>query len=57
LALWDRAAGELVAREAGVLVTGLRGGAPGPAMVLAAPPAVHSHLRELLEEFDADGGP
>jgi len=57
LALWDRAAGELVAAEAGVLVTGLRGAPSGPEMVLAAPAPVYKQLRDLLEEFDADGGP
>ena len=34
---WDRAAGGLIAEEAGVLVTGLRGAPAGPAMTLAAP--------------------
>jgi myo-inositol-1(or 4)-monophosphatase len=57
LAIWDRAAGELIATEAGVLVTGLRGAASGPQMVLAAPLAVHGPLQDLLVEFDADGGP
>lgn len=57
LAAWDMAAGGLIAAEAGLLVTGLRGAAPGPAMVLAAPPAVHARLHDLLVELDADDGP
>ena len=39
---WDLAAGGLIAREAGALVTGLRGAAAGEAMVLAAGPALHA---------------
>jgi myo-inositol-1(or 4)-monophosphatase len=54
---WDHAAGGLVATEAGLLVTGLRGAPPGPAMVVAAPPAVHAQLHDALVEMDADGGP
>lgn len=57
LAAWDRAAGGLIAQEAGLLVTGLRGAPAGPAMVLAAPPAVHTALHDLLVRLDADGGP
>ena len=57
LAPWDHAAGGLVAAEAGLVVTGLRGQPPGPAMVVAAPPAVHDQLHALLVELDADGGP
>jgi myo-inositol-1(or 4)-monophosphatase len=48
---WDRAAGELIAREAGVLVTGLLGAAAGPAMTLAAPPALHKPLHDRLVEL------
>jgi myo-inositol-1(or 4)-monophosphatase len=54
---WDHAAGGLIAAEAGVVVTGLRGAAPGAAMVLAAPPGVHAALHERLVGLDADGGP
>ncbi len=57
LAPWDNAAGGLIAAEAGLLVTGLRGRAPGPAMVLAAPPALHPVLHDLLVRFDADADP
>ncbi|MFB9179175.1 inositol monophosphatase family protein [Dactylosporangium sucinum] len=54
---WDHAAGGLVAAEAGVLVTGLNGAPPGPAMVVAAPPALHGPLHDRLAELDAAGGP
>lgn len=57
LAAWDQAAGGLIAQEAGLLVTGLRGAPPGPEMVLAAPPSVHAELHDLLVSLDADGGP
>ncbi len=54
---WDHAAGGLIAAEAGLLVTGLEGRAPGPDLVLAAPPGIYQALHDLLVEFDADGGP
>jgi myo-inositol-1(or 4)-monophosphatase len=57
LAAWDRAAGALVATEAGLLVTGLRGAPPGPDLVLAAPPGLYPELHDLLVQLDADGGP
>jgi myo-inositol-1(or 4)-monophosphatase len=57
LGAWDHAAGGLVAAEAGLVVTGLRGEPPGPAMVLAAPAQLHGPLHALLVELDADGGP
>jgi myo-inositol-1(or 4)-monophosphatase len=56
LQAWDLAAGGLIAQEAGLLVTGLRGRDAGPDMVLAAPPALHGQLHDLLAELDADGG-
>jgi len=54
LSPWDRAAGGLIAEEAGVLVSGLRGEPAGPAMTLAAPPALHAALHDRLVELDAD---
>jgi myo-inositol-1(or 4)-monophosphatase len=57
LGAWDHAAGGLVAVESGLLVTGLRGTGAGPAMVLAASPALHPTLHALLVDLDADGGP
>ena len=60
---WDHAAGGLVAAEAGLLVTGLRGAPPGPAMVVAAPPALHGRSARPAGRSwtptagpDADGG-
>lgn len=50
---WDRAAGGLIAEEAGLLVTGLRGDEPGERMTLAAPPALHASLHDLLEPLHA----
>lgn len=41
---WDLAAGGLIAREAGALVTGRAGGEPGEGMVIAAGPALHPLL-------------
>ncbi|HET8681838.1 MAG TPA: inositol monophosphatase family protein [Micromonosporaceae bacterium] len=54
---WDYAAGALVAAEAGLLVTGLDGGPPGPDFVLAAPAGIYHDLRKRLGELDAGGGP
>lgn len=53
---WDHAAGGLVAREAGALVTGLRGHPAGADMVLVAPQPLHQTLHDRLVELGADGG-
>lgn len=50
---WDRAAGLLVATEAGAVVGGLHGKPPG-ALTVAASPAVAAELSTLLEELGAD---
>jgi len=50
---WDRAAGLLVATEAGAVAGGLRGRPPG-ALTIAASPAVAAELTTLLEELGAD---
>ena len=50
---WDRAAGLLVATEAGAVVGGLRGRPPGT-LTVAASPAVAAELSTLLEELGAD---
>jgi myo-inositol-1(or 4)-monophosphatase len=47
LAPWDRAAGALIAAEAGAVVTDLDG--PDPRTIVAAPPALHATLVALLE--------
>lgn len=57
LAAWDLAAGGLIAREAGLVVSGLGGAHAGPDLTLAAPPALHAPLHDLLAELDAAGGP
>ncbi|GIF77326.1 inositol monophosphatase family protein [Asanoa siamensis] len=54
---WDRAAGGLIASEAGLLVGGLDGRPAGNDMTVAAPPAIFGPLTDLLAEFDAAGGP
>lgn len=56
LAPWDRAAGGLIASEAGLLVTGLRGAAASEELVLAAPRGLHQRLHDLLVELEADIG-
>jgi myo-inositol-1(or 4)-monophosphatase len=47
---WDHAAGGLIATEAGALVGGLDGAAPGEDLYLAAPPAIFGPLAALLAE-------
>jgi myo-inositol-1(or 4)-monophosphatase len=54
---WDRAAGGLIAAEAGALVTGLRGAPASELMTLAAPPALWSQLHDLLAALNADVDP
>jgi myo-inositol-1(or 4)-monophosphatase len=50
---WDRAAGALVAAEAGAWVGDLAGGPPSDAMTIAAPPRLAEALRELLARAGA----
>lgn len=57
LGAWDWAAGQLIATEAGVVVSGLHGSAASDQFVLAAPPAIHSALHDLLSDLKADAGP
>jgi myo-inositol-1(or 4)-monophosphatase len=45
---WDRAAGGLVAEEAGLRVTGLRGAPASSEMTLAAPPGIYDALHDQL---------
>ncbi|MRG59590.1 inositol monophosphatase [Agromyces sp. CFH 90414] len=45
---WDHAAGALIAREAGAIVTGPRGGAPTGEFLLAAPAGLHEELGAAL---------
>jgi myo-inositol-1(or 4)-monophosphatase len=48
LNLWDYAAGVVIAREAGHLVTGLQEDEPSTAFLVAGRPNVQHHLRTLL---------
>lgn len=57
LAPWDLAAGGLIAAEAGLLVTGLRGLPAGADLVLAAPRLLHAALHDRLVALRADEGP
>jgi myo-inositol-1(or 4)-monophosphatase len=50
---WDLAAGELIAIEAGAIVSSIEGGPPRSGSVLAAPPALHEPLLALLARADA----
>jgi myo-inositol-1(or 4)-monophosphatase len=45
---WDSAAGELIAREAGAITSDFDGGPARPEEMLAASPAIHEELVELL---------
>lgn len=54
---WDRAAGGLVAEEAGLVVAGLEGASAGIDLLIAAPPVLFPALHDLLFTFDAAGGP
>jgi myo-inositol-1(or 4)-monophosphatase len=49
---WDVAAGGLVAREAGAVVSGLRGAAAGKRMTMAASPALFAELHDLLAALE-----
>jgi myo-inositol-1(or 4)-monophosphatase len=51
---WDMAAGTLVAREAGAVVSGLAGAAPGERFVLAAGPSLHPALEQILAPLRPD---
>jgi myo-inositol-1(or 4)-monophosphatase len=51
---WDHAAGELIAREAGAISSGLFGNPIGNDMIVVANPAIHSELVAILEANQAD---
>lgn len=53
LAEWDVAAGALIAREAGAIVTPIEGGPEIPGSVVAAHPAIHPDLQALLSRSGA----
>jgi myo-inositol-1(or 4)-monophosphatase len=51
---WDHAAGELIAREAGAISSGLFGNPIGNDMIVVANPAIHGDLVAILEANRAD---
>jgi myo-inositol-1(or 4)-monophosphatase len=51
---WDVAAGELIVREAGGLVSDLHGGRDLDRIIVASTPAVHEDLLALLRRARAD---
>jgi myo-inositol-1(or 4)-monophosphatase len=51
---WDLAAGGLIAREAGLRVTGLRGAPASGQLVVSVPTPIADQLLARLEELDAD---
>jgi len=54
---WDWAAGGLIATEAGIVLSGLNGAAPGGDLLVAGAPAIFGPLHDALAELDAAGGP
>jgi myo-inositol-1(or 4)-monophosphatase len=48
---WDFAAGAVIAREAGVMVTGLHSPEPTSEMIIAAPAALYKVVRPVLQEL------
>lgn len=56
LSPWDHAAGALIAREAGALVTGADGGPADAEMTVAAGVPLHGELLARLAELDAFSG-
>lgn len=52
LNVWDIAAGELIAREAGCVTSDFGGGTPTPRQIVAAAPGIHT---ALLARLDARG--
>ncbi|MEU9578092.1 inositol monophosphatase family protein [Streptomyces chilikensis] len=50
---WDRAAGDLIAREAGAVTGGRAGGRPSDDLTVAATPGVFEPLQGLLERLGA----
>jgi len=51
LSPWDHAAGAIIAREAGAVVTGFAGAAPSRDVILAAEPELAARLEQLLIEL------
>ncbi|HUC59299.1 MAG TPA: inositol monophosphatase family protein [Streptosporangiaceae bacterium] len=51
---WDIAAGGLIAREAGAIVSGLGGQQAGPSMTVGGGPGLFAELHDLLVSLDAE---
>jgi myo-inositol-1(or 4)-monophosphatase len=51
---WDHAAGELIAREAGAISSGLFSNPIGVDMIVVANPVIHAQLLAILEANEAD---
>ncbi len=51
---WDHAAGGVIAREAGAIVSGLHQSSESDEMLAAANPVLHPKLITMLESLDAD---
>jgi myo-inositol-1(or 4)-monophosphatase len=51
---WDIAAGGLIAREAGAIVSGLSGKPAGPSMTVGAGPGLFDELHDLLVSLDPE---
>ena len=54
IAIWDIAAGSLIAAEAGAQVTGLHGRPADSSMTVAAAPPLLAELRDLLASTDPE---
>ena len=54
LSPWDHAAGALIAREAGAIITGFPGKPEGRDLLVAAAPGLHAALLSLIVEAGAD---
>lgn len=52
---WDQAAGQLIAQEAGAVVSGLHGLGASEDLVVGAAPGLHRALTDLLGRLGADG--
>lgn len=54
LSPWDHAAGELIVREAGGVVTGFGDTSPGREAIFAGQREMVAHMKELVARFDGD---
>ncbi len=54
---WDHAAGGLIAREAGAVVSGVRNNRESSEMIIAAGSGIHTQLTHILLQLNADSDP